>query len=67
MVNSVTKGRMDIYLKERMQAALDNNESVVNTGVIEYANEFKGIFDDSPDYPISKLDSASQSTSLTFL
>lgn len=54
VLNSVCEGKIDVYLKERMQTALANNESAVNTGVISYCNEFAGIFDEWKDYPLSK-------------
>jgi len=54
VTNSLTEGRIDNYLKERMLVALENNESTVNTGKMEYCEQFKGILDAWKDYPISK-------------
>ena len=54
VINSVTNGKLDNYMKERMQIAIANNESEVNTGQIEYCREFEGIMEDWRDYPISK-------------
>ena len=56
---------MDLYLKERMQIALDRDESRANTGVVDLSSQFKGIFDHNPDYPLSKFPGAAAMPTLT--
>lgn len=66
MLNSILDGRVNIYLKEQMQKAMDNGESEVNTGVIDLTSQFSNIFDDNPDYPVSKSHPPTLNSMLTW-
>jgi len=66
MINSTTNGKLDEYLKLKMQEALDRNESEKNTGKIDLSQTFSTIFDDNSDYPLGKHPHYTASAVLTF-